>query len=152
MSRQGLLSRMESLAQFVAGGAGRRITHVDVAQPMTLTLEQGGVVVAVTARLRTRALTAVGVADHPVVQGARLPVTLRSRPWRTRGGRTVEPKELVDAIRNGWPGIKALCDKSMFDTHNEGINSWLKDCMSMGLLIKAGKGYALGPISKGEKS
>jgi hypothetical protein len=148
MSRQGLLSRMESLAQFVATGAGRRVSHGDAAQPMTLTVEQDGVVITVTAPLGTRPFAEAGTG-HSAAQGAGMPVTLRSRPWRTRGGRTVKPEELVEAIRNGWPGLKALCDKSMFDTHNEGINSWLKDCMALGLLVKAGKGYALGPAAKG---
>lgn len=64
---------------------------------------------------------------------------------KTRRGRTVKAHQLIDAIRDGWPGFKALCAKTSFDTHNDGLSSWLKKCVALGLLVKDGKGYAVAP-------
>jgi hypothetical protein len=63
------------------------------------------------------------------------------RPWKTRGGKRLRPADLIEAIRPGWPGFKVLCDT--FDTHNEGLSSWLKQCTAMGLLARCGKGYVV---------
>jgi hypothetical protein len=63
------------------------------------------------------------------------------KPWRTRGGKHVRPADLVEAIRPAWPGVKALCQKSMFDCRLETLISWLHQCVEMGLLKKVGRRY-----------
>jgi hypothetical protein len=62
---------------------------------------------------------------------------------RTRGGRQVKAQELVDAIRKGWPGTMDLCGKHNFDTHTTAMAAWLKQCTSLKLLVRDGKGYAV---------
>lgn len=63
---------------------------------------------------------------------------------KTRGGKPVKAGDLVDAIRKGWPGFKVLCDKTQFGARLETMTGWLKRLISMGLLAKDGKGYAVG--------
>ena len=144
MSRPGLLSRMAGLAQFVAAGGG---IESGTAHPMTLTVERDGVVVTVTRPLGLRPVAASGAGGPLAESCACGAVPASTKPWRTRGGRVVEASELVAAIRGGWPGAKALCDKGAFDTHTTALAAWLKECVATGLLVRDGKGYALGPMA-----
>jgi hypothetical protein len=64
---------------------------------------------------------------------------------KTRGGRLVTARELVDALRDGWQGFKVLCDKTKFDVHSDQLTGWLKRCIGLGLVVKDGRAYAVRP-------
>jgi hypothetical protein len=141
MSRRGILDRMQRLAQFVGTCSVAQSDDATQACPTTLTVEQDGVVISVTGLLGKRALPSMA---HPSAAP-----TAETKPWRTRGGRLVQPQELVDAIRHGWPGTKELCGRHRFDTHTTAMAAWLKQCVAARLLVRDGKGYALGPAATG---